>query len=197
MPHAHGVDASALVGSFDLLAFVVLGVLGSAAHCVGMCAPFVMLVSRRYAVPAGRHVPIAAQLWYSAGRLTTYAALGAAAGAVGGLVQFAGALVGLQRTAATLAGIVLIVSAALSLWPSVLASGPWVWVSRVSSRLHRRVPGHPFTLGLVLGLLPCGLLYSALAAAMTTGGAASGAVAMAAFGAGTYRRSWAYRWPTR
>lgn len=67
----------------DLIGFLMLGLLGSVAHCVGMCSPFAMVVSRQYAVPAGRHAAAAAQLWYTAGRIVTYALLGAAAGGVG------------------------------------------------------------------------------------------------------------------
>ena len=46
-------------------------------------------------------------------------------------------------------------------------------------------PSARYALGLVLGLLPCGLVYGALAAAAGTGGMLDGALAMAAFGAGT------------
>lgn len=185
--HGHALDAglAALGGRLDLLAFLALGLLGSAAHCVGMCAPFVMLVSRRYAAPTGRHAPIAAQLWYSGGRLVTYAALGAVAGALGGLVEVAGTLVGLNRAAAIVAGTVLVASALANLLPEAPALPGRSWFSRATALLYRRVPGHPLSLGIVLGLLPCGLLYSALVAAMTTGGALSGATAMAAFALGT------------
>jgi hypothetical protein len=57
--------------------------------------------------------------------------------------------------------------------------------ARVSAALGRRVPGHPFALGLLLGLLPCGLLYSALLAAVSRGGPLEGALALVAFGLGT------------
>jgi sulfite exporter TauE/SafE len=42
-----------------------------------------------------------------------------------------------------------------------------------------------YAAGLVWGWLPCGLVYAALLAASFAGSAARGAVAMAAFGAGT------------
>lgn len=180
--HAHG---AAFGQPLDLLAFLTLGVLGSAAHCVGMCAPFVLLVSRRYATPAGPHRRAAAQAWYHAGRLLTYVLLGAAAGAFGGLVQQAGAFVGLQRTAAVVAGAALVVSAAGSLVAAAPFTAPARLLSRVTGRLSARMPGHPLLLGLVLGLLPCGLLYAAVVAAMTRGGAPDGAIALAAFGLGT------------
>jgi len=181
--HAHGF-ASAPGIPLDLLAFVALGLLGGAAHCVGMCAPFVLLVSHRYAGSAGRPAA-AAQLWYSAGRLITYAVLGGLAGAFGGAVQRAGAFVGLQRTAAVLAGALLVVSAGGSLLAAAPFAAPGRLMNRITARLTRRMPGHPLTLGLVLGLLPCGLLYSAVVAATTRDGVLAGAASLAAFGLGT------------
>ena len=53
------------------------------------------------------------------------------------------------------------------------------------ARFRGRVPGHPLALGLFLGLLPCGLLYSAVVAAVARGGPFEGATALAAFGLGT------------
>lgn len=180
--HAHGAVATPL----DLAAFLMLGLLGSAAHCVGMCAPFVMLVGRRYAAPAGPHRPAAAQGWYHAGRLVTYALLGAIAGSVGALLTSAGTLFGLQRAAALIGGAALVLSAVASL-AAFAPGGARVpaWLSRLIGQLGARVPGHPVLLGAVLGLLPCGLLYSAVMAAMTRGGAAAGAVALVAFALGT------------
>lgn len=180
--HAHGVASPGI--PLDLVAFVTLGLLGSAAHCVGMCAPFVLLVSRRDAGPGGRPAA-AAHLWYSTGRLITYAALGALAGAFGGAVQRAGAFVGLQRTTAVLAGVLLVVSAGASLLATAPFAAPGRLLSRVTARLMARMPGHPLALGLVLGLLPCGLLYSAVVAATTREGALAGATSLAAFGLGT------------
>lgn len=184
--HAHGAGLQAVGQHLDLLAFLTLGVLGSAAHCVGMCSPFVLLVSRRYGPPGGGHGPVAAQLWYNTGRIVTYAALGALAGAFGGVVQMAGALVGVQRTAAVVAGAALVVSALVSLFAlSTRAPAPSAWFGRVFARFKGRVPGHPLALGLFLGLLPCGLLYSAVVAAVARGGPLEGATALAIFGLGT------------
>jgi hypothetical protein len=176
-----------LIQTIDLLGFLTLGLLGGFGHCVGMCSPFVLFVSRRYGAPAGgRRSALAAQLWYTAGRVATYAVLGALAGALGGVVEFAGALLGLQRAAAVVAGGVLVVWALVALSDLVprLDTGGSLFAS-VASRLKRRVPGHPLAIGLFLGLLPCGLLYSAIIAAVARGGALEGALALALFGAGT------------
>lgn len=175
----------AMGGHLDLVAFLTLGILGSAAHCVGMCTPFVFMVSRRYGLPAGAHVPWVAQGWYHAGRLTTYALLGALGGALGTALQAAGALVGLQRAAALVAGATLVVTALASLLSVASASGPGAWAGRLTATLGRRMPGHPYALGLMLGLLPCGLIYSAVVAAMATGSASLGALGLVLFGLGT------------
>lgn len=182
--HVHGM-ALAAGSHLDLVAFLTLGLLGSAAHCVGMCTPFVFMVSRRYGLPAGAHVPWVAQVWYTAGRLSTYGLLGALGGALGGALQIAGALVGLQRAAAIIAGGLLVITGLASLLSYSPGGGASQWIGRLTAQLSRRMPGHPYGLGLVLGLLPCGLLYSAVVAAMATGSALNGAAGLVLFGLGT------------
>lgn len=176
-----------MIETVSLAGFVVLGLLGGFGHCIGMCSPFVLFVSRRYvAAESGRGAAFAAQLWYTLGRVTTYALLGAVAGAVGGVVELAGSLLGLQRAAAVVAGTLLALWAVVAL--ADLVPGLELSKSAISSwvaRLAKRVPGHPLLLGLLLGLLPCGLLYSALIAAVARGGALPGAAALALFGLGT------------
>jgi sulfite exporter TauE/SafE len=176
-----------VIETIDLLGFLTLGLLVGFGHCIGMCSPFVLFVSRRY-VPAGggRAAVVAAQLWYTTGRIATYAVLGAAAGALGGVVELAGGLIGFQRAASVVAGSVLVVWALVAL--SDLVPGRrtgGALFTRVAGVLKGRVPGHPFATGLFLGLLPCGLLYSALIAAAARGGPADGAAALALFGLGT------------
>lgn len=186
-----------MIQTIDLLGFLTLGLLGGFGHCVGMCSPFVLFVSRRYAPPdGGRRAAFVAQGWYTAGRVVTYAVLGAVAGALGGVVELAGGLLGLQRAASAVAGGVLVIWALVALSdlvPRLNAVGnvfaqlaQWNPASAgLWARLRGRVPGHPFATGLFLGLLPCGLLYSALIAAVARGGAVEGAAALALFGIGT------------
>jgi hypothetical protein len=176
-----------VIEQLSLFGFLTLGLLGGFGHCVGMCSPFVLFVSRRYAAPdAGRGAAFRAQLWYTLGRVATYVALGALAGALGGAVQLAGALLGLQRAASVLAGALLVLwaLAALSdLVPGFSAGGRLF--GKLAKAFHGRAPGHPLATGLFLGLLPCGLLYSAVLAAVARGGALEGALALTLFGLGT------------
>jgi uncharacterized protein len=177
-----------LIHSIDLLGFLTLGLLGGFGHCVGMCSPFVVLVSRRWVPPeAGRGAAFRAQLWYAAGRVATYAGLGAVAGFVGGTVELAGSLLGVQRAASVVAGMVLLLDAGVELaGVRGLTAGRGGRVfARVAGVLGRRVPGHPFGLGLMLGFLPCGLLYSALIAAAARGRPWEGSIGLALFTVGT------------
>src|SRR5512135_1352950 len=99
---AHAYHGHAAMATIDLLGFFTLGLLGGFGHCVGMCAPFVLFVSRREQIahshPTGGAAGVGvaarpdagvfvAQLWYTAGRILTYAVLGALAGAFGGALE--------------------------------------------------------------------------------------------------------------
>ncbi|MBK9089919.1 MAG: sulfite exporter TauE/SafE family protein [Holophagales bacterium] len=184
-----------MIETIGLLGFLTLGLLGGFGHCIGMCSPFVLFVSRRYVPPdaargtnpaESRRAALIAQLWYTVGRILTYVALGALAGALGGVVELAGALLGLQRAASVVAGAALVLWALLALADLVPAlAGSGKLFGRVAGAMKGRVPGHPFATGLFLGLLPCGLLYSAVLAAVARGGALQGALALALFGLGT------------
>lgn len=187
--------------SIDLLGFLTLGLLGGFGHCVGMCSPFVLFVSRRYPPAplrgcgeagwtseerrAGGIAVLRAQGWYTAGRILTYSVLGAIAGALGSAVSMAGHLVGLRRGAMVVAGAVLVVWGIVALSDLASFDTGGRLFGRVAAVFRRRVPEHPFALGLLLGLLPCGFLYSAVVAAVSRGGAVEGAAALALFGLGT------------
>ncbi|MFA6546059.1 MAG: sulfite exporter TauE/SafE family protein, partial [Limisphaerales bacterium] len=158
----------------------MLGLLGS-AHCAGMCGPLAL------ALPAtgnARATFLAGRVLYNLGRIVTYAALGAVSGLLGrGFV-----LAGFQRWISLAAGAAILVSLfvssrfALSL-PAVTAVG-WLKTA-LGSLLQKRSLDSIFTLGLLNGLLPCGLVYAACAAATATGHVLDGALAMFAFGLGT------------
>lgn len=60
-----------------MVAALLLGLLGSLGHCVGMCGPVSVLIGRGRALSRGQLA--LAHL----GRLSTYALLGAAAGLLG------------------------------------------------------------------------------------------------------------------
>lgn len=166
-------------------AAAALGVIGS-AHCVAMCGPLVLLAGGP--PHATRRTQMARAGLYHLGRVTTYSCLGLAAGSVGHVA----ASLGIGRAVAILGGLILIVTALAS--AATRRSGalagtlmPLVaGLSRAARDVGRR---HPrlglYGLGLANGLLPCGMVYAALAIALTAGSAIQAAATMAAFGAAT------------
>ncbi len=158
-------------------------------HCFAMCGGFVCFYSGAGSGPTGR-----AHLSYHLGRLASYAALGALAGALGVGLDHLGAAAGVQRAAAIVSGFALIVWGGLGL---VRARGVRIGPPRLG--MHGRspiaralaavrtwpAPARALALGLVTTLLPCGWLYLFVGTAAGTGSVLAGAVIMAAFWAGT------------
>lgn len=158
-------------------------------HCFGMCGPVVVLLESRQ--EAARQWPY--RVLYNAGRGLFYMLMGAVAGALGlVLTKVAGVEAGLRLLRWIAAGIVLALGANLLFnWQLLrfLESGGAV-IFRALSPLTRRVlpitsPPRALTAGFLWGALPCGLVYSALALAASTGRAAAGAGLMLAFWLGT------------
>ncbi len=189
----------ALSGEGGLLASLALaGLVGGVSHCAGMCGPFVLsqVAARLEGTPAGsmrewHRLAGAALLPYHLGRATTYAGLGAAGALLAGsLVQRAG-LHWLSAGLLLFAALFMLAMAvpALQRLRSVSTADDGWW-SRGLGGLARPLFAQPtgwrgYGLGLLLGFLPCGLVYGAVAAAAATGSGLAGAVAMLAFTAGT------------
>jgi len=162
--------------------------LAASLHCVQMCGPIVI----SYSVFLKRDMMLA-HLSYNAGRVITYSALGALAGAAGSGIGMIGKLAGLASAARLLAGGAMVVTGILMLRVlprkvliQVERRGMMALFSRSIGRLlvSSRTLGK-FGLGLMLGFLPCGLIYGALLKAVETARPLAGALTMAAFGTGT------------
>lgn len=161
----------------------------SSLHCAQMCGPIVL----SYSLPLerARRGGLTHHLAYNAGRITTYSALGAAAGATGSAVELLGEMAGVARTATMLSGFLLLLTGVLMLCalrkPGLVQIGAVPsYFTRVAGRFLRHPnPASKLLLGLVLGLLPCGLIYAALLKSLEAGSAFRGALSMLAFGAGT------------
>jgi len=174
--------------NLDLFGFLMLGLLGGFGHCIGMCGPFVLYVSRRFGTPeSSRAAILGHHTLYGLGRLFTYAAMGIAAGALGQAVDLAGSVLGFQRAASVLAGGLLILYALLSLIDLLpfLASTGGSLFARVAGLFRKRSPNNAFFTGILLGFLPCGLVYSAVIAAAAQGGVVKGGLGLVLFGLGT------------
>jgi sulfite exporter TauE/SafE len=168
------------------------GFLGGFGHCIGMCGPLVASSSLRSTVAGDSHnsrARIMDQALYNSGRLTTYGIVGAIMGFAASFVNVASKLVGIQNGAMVGAGIVMVI---MGLGMLGVAGGT-VWIERHNSlvltearkmlKLSSRWKYYP--LGLLLGLMPCGLSYTAFIAAAGTGSPLGGMLTMFYFGLGT------------
>lgn len=171
----------------------VIGLLGG-VHCMAMCGGIVAALGLRHPEKDVTSGPaVLRQLGYNAGRLTTYAALGACAGGLGGLGLRAAdarpvqvALLVAANAVVVLLGLSLAGVARATLVLERAGGVVWRGVRRLGGRIApaASVPG-AIAAGLVWGFLPCGLVYGVLATAIAAGSAARGALVMAAFGLGT------------
>ncbi len=161
-------------------AALILGLAGS-LHCAGMCGPLALALPHPGRGMAGF---VAGRVLYQLGRILTYALLGTASGAMGQSL----AMAGIQRWVSLAAGVLVLSGLMATAWDA-----PAAWLGRGTMRvkgwlgwsLRRRTLGSLVVLGMVNGLLPCGLVYAAAVVAATAGGAMAGAGAMALFGLGT------------
>ena len=158
------------------LAVFVFGLL-SGLHCVQMCGPIVLVI--------GRSRP--AQLAYHCGRILTYSLLGALAGAAGGGLGILGRMAGLAEGARIVSGGAMILSGIVMIGfirkPELINIRPAGFTRHIGRLLT--APRGKFAVGLMLGFLPCGLIYAALLKAMDSATALSGAATMLSFGLGT------------
>lgn len=180
----------------SFLEFTLVFALGlvSSLHCVQMCGPIVISYSVSLAkFGVFRREMVLAHLCYNGGRIVTYAALGAVAGAAGSGIGMLGKLAGLASGARLVSGAAMIVTGILML--RVLPRKLLVqverrgWMSRFSKSIGRLLVSSralgKLGLGLMLGFLPCGLVYGALLKAVETARPLDGALTMVAFGMGT------------
>lgn len=175
----------------DLAQLFAFGALLSLGHCLAMCGPLIstVLCAERSAVGAR---PFAATLArYHAGRIASYALLGAGIGALGAALPGGPSTVTWQAVLAFLAAATLawIGLGQLGWLPAVhvpFAARLSRTIARACGRgvLARRAP-REFGMGVANGFLPCGPVYTVAVAALVAGSAARGAFALAAFGLGT------------
>ena len=176
-----------------LSAFLV-GLLGG-VHCVGMCGGIVSALTFSLAQTQQRSIigMLPFQLAYNMGRTTSYLLAGAVMGALGMLLAQLMPIYYAQLVLLGLAGIFMILLGLyLGGWWMLLNKlehlGAVLW--RCLEPLGRRLlpvnsPYQAFTVGVIWGWIPCGLVYSMLVTAISTGGALQGAGLMLAFALGT------------
>lgn len=170
--------------SLPVITGLGVGLVGS-LHCIGMCGPIAV------ALPLGKGNTWS-KLWggviYNLGRSATYGVLGLIFGLLGKGIQLAG----FQQWVSIFLGVAMVASV---FFPYLFRdhfsqnlsergfTGKIVALLRKVFQNHSR--SNLLIIGLLNGLLPCGLVYVAVAAALNTNEILSGFLLMIAFGLGT------------
>jgi len=157
-----------------------IGLLGS-LHCAAMCGPLMLALP---ITPGGPGQFILGRVIYQLGRITTYSLLGLMAGLAGKSVLLAG----FQRWLCIALGIGILIGFAIS--KKVALSAPVTRLvirlkTAMSAQLKQRSLRSLVLLGMLNGLLPCGLVYVAMAGAISTASLLHSTVYMTLFGLGT------------
>lgn len=159
----------------------LIGLAGS-LHCIGMCGPLASL-----ATGTGRN-SLVMRLLYNGGRIVTY-------GLMGALLTFLGSVSGLwgiQTSTSLIVGGLLLTIGFTGLQirtPAFLATfltPLTVFLKkRFSVLLAKRTPVGVLAMGMINGLLPCGMTWAALVYCATLQWPFDGFIAMVVFGVGT------------
>src|SRR5690606_11800519 len=151
-----------------LVTAFTLGLLGS-FHCVGMCGPLALSLPVQHL--QGFH-KLAGILVYNIGRVITYAILGAIFGLVGMSFHY----FGWQQAFSIVLGSLLIVLFISLLFRKRIFKNSLIqrtWnrhlIQRITPLFHQKNFGALLLIGMLNGLLPCGLVYMAIAGALATG----------------------------
>ena len=147
------------------------GLLGGFGHCVGMCGPVVTA----YALNSNKRSYLPHFL-YNAGRITTYSMVGGIMGLTGSFVGVVGSIQRFQNIIIAATGLLMIFMGIASAgWlPGIKKLESKNPLSKITINFLRRIREAGgasvfFPMGLVLGFLPCGLLYTAFIAAAGAG----------------------------
>lgn len=156
----------------------VMGFLGS-FHCIGMCGPIVL------ALP-GKGVSY--KLLYNLGRTITYSLMGL----VIGLVGQGFSMVGWQQSLSIAVGVIMLLIILFTKYKHFdlpLSGGLNKLYQFVKAKLGPLLQSKstfaPLLIGILNGLLPCGLVYAALFTAISLGGILESGYYMVFFGLGT------------
>lgn len=174
-------DFLLMTNSSDFIMAFLIGLSGS-LHCAGMCGPLVAALGAKLTRPDTRS-KLLFSLQYTLGRLLVYSALGMAAGLLGGGLLHSTSLRYAQQGVALLGGITMIFIGLsfLHLMPGrrFFEGGGFV----TGGLLNNSRSG--LSAGLLMGFLPCGMVYALVAKAASSAHPLQGGLLMLSFGMGT------------
>jgi len=175
----------------SLFAAFMIGVLG-AGHCITMCGGISGAIA--HASNNSSYPSSLTPLFYNLGRIGSYTLIGAVVGYTAQIGLNFGGGYDLLVILRFISGITLIL---IGLYIAQLNSAIlqlekvgrviWRYIQPITRQfLPLKTPFHAFPLGFLWGWLPCGLVYSALTLALSSGSTMNAAFTMFAFGLGTF-----------
>lgn len=168
---------------------VVLGLAGS-LHCAGMCSPLAMAVTARK--PFMLH-----KIVYNTGRVLTYGLLGVVAAAFGSLfslTEYQGVLSFTMGAIFLLMGVGAITGVNIPFFTTGVNKLTGKLKQLFGYWLHQKQTSAVFVMGMLNGLLPCGLTYLALTYCFILPAATDGFIFMLLFGLGTWPVMVGFSW---
>ncbi|WP_306352256.1 sulfite exporter TauE/SafE family protein [Flavobacterium sp. '19STA2R22 D10 B1'] len=157
----------------------------SSFHCVGMCGPIAVMLPVDHGKPVKKFFQI---LFYHTGRFVAYGSIGLLFGSIGKGLYVAG----IQQKISIIIGILMIMVVWIPerTFQQYNFSRPiYRVISKVKSALGKQFKKRTFkslfTIGLLNGFLPCGMIYMALFGAIAMGNPFTGSLYMILFGLGT------------
>lgn len=165
-----------------LISGLALGLMGS-FHCIGMCGPIALSLPLQ-----GKSIfqKLFGAVFYNMGRTITYGIMGAFFGVIGQGFH----MVGFQRWISIAMGLFMIIAIiAPYIFKGIKLSSSDAITGKLRKSIQhffkQRSLNGLFFIGLLNGLLPCGLVYMAIAGAIGTANAYYGIIFMILFGLGT------------
>lgn len=174
----------------NIISIITIAFLGSFGHCIGMCGGIVIAYSStKIEDQWSKPKQATAHLLYSLGRVFTYVLLGAMFGYLGGVMMFNNLANGLLLV---LAGVFMVLAGLslsgkikfLTLIEHSFSSSSW-YTKMFRELLKTKSLMSFFILGMLNGLLPCGLVYFFAVTAASTASPLYGALVMLIFGLST------------
>jgi len=167
-----------------LLTAITLGFLGS-LHCVGMCGPIALALPVVNNNSLSRFTGI---IIYNIGRVLTYSILGIIFGMLGKTFIIAGYQQALSIGLGVLILIIILFPARYTQrlnFTAILFKPVSKLKVSLGKLFSKRTYSSLFTIGILNGLLPCGLVYTAIAGAIAVAEPIKAGLFMAVFGLGT------------
>lgn len=157
--------------------------MGGSLHCAGMCSPLALSVTT-----FNKRV-LVNRLLYNSGRIFVYGLMGSVVASIGSLFDFAAFQNVLSISLGTLLiliGVGTISSVRIPLLTSLVNRLVLFIKKRFSSLMQRKNYGALWLMGMLNGILPCGLTYLTVSYTLTLNSALEGFLFMSLFGLGTF-----------